>query len=582
MAGNVDARIAALEAELASLRAEVHDRADVVEGPQRRVSRRQMIWQGGAAAAGAAGALIASSTPAGAQAVPSAGDVSFTPTGAIEATDVQGALAEVDAEKAAVTGASFTGSVRALDAGFGLFPMADVRWHGAVGDGTADDTVAIQNAINSVAAFQAGGTVLLPSGRYKFTAELVVPTHVDLWGAGGHGQAPAHKGTVLQAGSASARLVIQGEGGQTGNFLVHGRKIASPENGLVHIDGVERTFTALRIAGSLTDGLVIERSQNCVFTGLWVAHHDRDGMVLDIGAGGNAFLRSEFGGIGRDTVVIRETSGDGPYASPQHNLFLHCIMERGLWDGSAFTGPNNSQLMISAGSRNKFSHCIFSLQSPSSTSGALVLISGGGVVTFDDCNFTGTPTGIWNSGGGVRFTGINWFNLPTAVRWDSGSWGRVLGQFEYGAPVTTRWTGSGNWSNMAFSSSFPFSATVDPAAGYGLRSQVSGEEGVRFQVTRVGEIQVSDGTTYNPKARWRLQADGAGWETPDDVHLNGGSLAIQEIGSTPADPSSGNRAVVYVKGDKLVVAFKDGGTMRYRSMPLTGTSVTWTHSTAAP
>ena len=135
---------------------------------------------------------------------------------------------------------------------------------------------------------------------------------------------------------------------------------------------------------------------------------------------------------------------------------------------------------------------------------------------------------------------------------------------------------------MPFGSRFPFAATVDPAAGYGLRSQVTGEAGMRFQVTRVGEIQVSDGTTYVPKAQWKLQGDGTGWETPDDVHLNGGSLAIQEIGTTPANPPAGNRAVVFVKGDKLVVAFNDAGTMRYRSLPLNGTSVTWTHSTTAP
>lgn len=304
-------------------------------------------------------------------------------------------------------------------------------------------------------------------------------------------------------------------------------------------------------------------------------------MVLDVGAGGNAFLRCEFGAVARDTVVIRETAGTGPYANPQHNLFVHCLMERGTWQGSGFTGPNNSQLNVSNGSKNKFSHCVFSLQSATSTSGALVLITGG-AVTFDDCNFTGTPTGIWNNGGGAHFMGINWFNLPTAVRWDGASWGRILGDFEYGAPVTTRWTGTGNWSNMPFGSRFPFAATVDPAAGYGLRSQVTGEAGMRFQVTRIGEIQVSDGTTYVPKARWKLQADGTGWETPDDVHLNGGSLAIQEIGTTPANPPSGTRAVVYVKGDKLVVAFNDAGTMRYRALPLNGTSVTWTHSTTAP
>lgn len=576
------ARIAALEAELEGLKREVAAEASAPAVEAAPVSRRRVLWSGGAAVAGAAGAMLASPSTAGAQAPPTASQVSFTPAGGVEATDVQAAITEVDAEKAALSGATFSGPVQAVEGRFVLFPTADVRAFGATGNGSTDDTAAIQTAINAVAGYTGGGTVLIPAGRYRFSSEIVVPNGVDLWGGGGHGQAPENQGTVLQAATASARLVIRGEGGQTGNFLVHGRKVASPAKGLVSIDATERAFTALRISHSLTDGLVIERSQNCTFTQLYVYHHDRDGLVLDVGAGGNGFFRSEFGGCGRDSVVIRETAGNGPYVSPQHNLFLHCLMERGLWQGGGWNGPNNSQLNISAGSKNKFSHCIFSLQPDVSTSGSLVLISGG-VATFDDCNFTGSAvTGVFNNGAGAHFMGLNWFNCPTAIRWDGNAWGRVLGSFEYGGAVNTRWTGSGTWSNKSWDSRLPYLASLEPAAQFGLRTHVHGDDGYRFQVSRTGEIQVSDGTTYSPKARWRLQADGSGWETPDDLHLNGGSLAIQEVGTTPPDPPAGNRAVVYVKGDKLVVAFNDAGTMRYRSLALNGTGATWVHSTTAP
>src|SRR5260221_13600380 len=46
----------------------------------------------------------------------------------------------------------------------------NVRAFGAKGDGTTDDTTAIQNAITAAAA--AGGTVYLPFGVYKITAML--------------------------------------------------------------------------------------------------------------------------------------------------------------------------------------------------------------------------------------------------------------------------------------------------------------------------------------------------------------------------------------------------------------------------
>ena len=51
---------------------------------------------------------------------------------------------------------------------------------------------------------------------------------------------------------------------------------------------------------------------------------------------------------------------------------------------------------------------------------------------------------------------------------------------------------------------------------------------------------------------------------------------------TPSDPSSSSEGRIYIKGGKLIVQYNDGGTTRYKSLDLTGTGVTWTHSTTAP
>ena len=45
---------------------------------------------------------------------------------------------------------------------------ADVKEHGAVGDGRADDTAAIQRAVN------VGGAVTFPSGTYRITKTITV------------------------------------------------------------------------------------------------------------------------------------------------------------------------------------------------------------------------------------------------------------------------------------------------------------------------------------------------------------------------------------------------------------------------
>ncbi len=60
----------------------------------------------------------------------------------------------------------------------------NVEWFGAVGDGAADDTGAIQAAINLCSLFD-GGKVYIPTGRYKVTSTMSVLTnHTTIYGDG--------------------------------------------------------------------------------------------------------------------------------------------------------------------------------------------------------------------------------------------------------------------------------------------------------------------------------------------------------------------------------------------------------------
>jgi hypothetical protein len=54
----------------------------------------------------------------------------------------------------------------------------------AVGDGRADDSAAIQEALDAAANKGEGGVVFLPSGRYRITRSLLVPLAVRLYGVG--------------------------------------------------------------------------------------------------------------------------------------------------------------------------------------------------------------------------------------------------------------------------------------------------------------------------------------------------------------------------------------------------------------
>jgi hypothetical protein len=551
-----------------------------------------LLLGGGAAAAGATTALAVagpSPSPAAAQVATTAASVSFAPTGTIRANNVQAALAEVDLEKAPLANASFTGATSFYTAHTQVRPWVDVRAFGAKGDGSADDTNSLVFAI-FIAAAHGGGTVLLPPGRYRFSDELVVPDGVDLWGCGGHQQTGNLSGTVLEAAGAGARLVFQGVGGQSGNFGLDGGHVANPAKGLLFVDAVERIFTALRVSGSATDGVVIERSQNCTFNQFLVGDCVRDGLVLDDGAGNNAFIRCEFSGCGRDNIRIRATDNASvPFGGqPTGNYFMHCISERGRWQNNSWSGPNNSMVNITGGVLNRFSECVFAIMRPNtSASGRLVLISGGNAV-FESCEFSSDfAGGLWNVGAGVEFHGVNYFKCSnTAIQWDNffaNAWGRVFGRLDFAATVATRWSGTGDHRRLAFETDRPHFLRVEEDASFALRTQLADEDdGFRFQVTTEGELQVNNGSSYTPMATWRLQPDGTGWETPNDVHINGGSLALQEIAATPAVPSVGNRAAMYVRNNRLVVAFNDGGTMRYKSLLLSGQGAVWTDSTTPP
>jgi hypothetical protein len=80
----------------------------------------------------------------------------------------------------------FSGSVlirRRLQADDSIFrgPKIDVRSYGAVGDGTQDDTVAIQTAITAAHAGKKS-IVYLPPGNYKITDTLSIPSGTGITG----------------------------------------------------------------------------------------------------------------------------------------------------------------------------------------------------------------------------------------------------------------------------------------------------------------------------------------------------------------------------------------------------------------
>jgi hypothetical protein len=62
-----------------------------------------------------------------------------------------------------------------------------------------------------------------------------------------------------------------------------------------------------------------------------------------------------------------------------------------------------------------------------------------------------------------------------------------------------------------------------------------------------------------------------------------GTLALQEQASTPTNPTSGVQTLVYMKANKLVLAFNNGGTMAYFYLDLTqAATAAWTNNGTTP
>lgn len=57
---------------------------------------------------------------------------------------------------------------------------------------------------------------------------------------------------------------------------------------------------------------------------------------------------------------------------------------------------------------------------------------------------------------------------------------------------------------------------------------------------------------------------------------------LDAVNTTPASPPPTDEANMYVRNNNFVIQFNDGGTVRYKYLDLTGTGVTWVHSTTAP
>ena len=142
-----------------------------------------------------------------------------------------------------------------------------VKDFGATGNGSNDDTTAIQNCVNAVAALPYGGAVYFPVGNYKITSNITIA-----W---------------------PKLVVLQGAGSKLVNILDYRTSVGT--NGAITYDASSHAGGDDAYMSTWTGGFTLTNSINqTVVTGL---------VITAMGTGKGLYLNGVVGGVIRDVAV---------------------------------------------------------------------------------------------------------------------------------------------------------------------------------------------------------------------------------------------------------------------------------------
>jgi hypothetical protein len=378
----------------------------------------------------------------------------------------------------------------------------DVRDYGATGDGVADETTNIKNALADCAA-KGGGEVHFPVGTYRIAEAIVVPNSVSIWGVGG-GWAKLIGSTTpmttFRCTTAVAKFIVQGSGGLFGNFSIDGCNVANGP--LLHRNNVaaKRVFMSIFMARSKVEAWRIDYAQNDVHIDMHMHWNDGIGLILDKGAGGLSFYGCEFAGCANWHLVVDETAGDGPYSAPSHNTFDHCLFEISNDQGSVSTVQGC--IWIKTGKRTVFRDCaanpliapvvgVIKVDGTGMGSDPIVVLDG-----FWLASAAAGATGLIQEAGSITLMGNTEFTgFLNAWRFNGGT-ATVDGSLTY-TGVTNRWdpASTGDYrQNIIANHHRPIGVKTEVNDYYAFRTSQYGDTGSRLDIGIGGVLNFGSGT----------------------------------------------------------------------------------------
>lgn len=396
--------------------------------------------------------------------------------------------------------------------------------YGAVGNGTTDDTTALQAAID--AAYAAGGGIVNiahpTASVYRITGPITVKENVSLRGAGS--SVLGLGASTIKLDSATAQVRIgngSARGGGSGFFTVNGNNTGDP-TGAVKIVAVQQVIEQISVTEAAGVGVYVYASQNCILHSVDVNSSGTDNMVIDGGTGGMVFLRCELtSAAGYGLKSTDSAPGGHPtfgyQYGPAHNEWLHCIVENYQTTGG------NALVLIESGTRQTFRQCGFSNSSDDTlSSGYLVKITNDNFPTtvatkveFDSCNFHGGNVKKYPifyvkgtnaiTRNVLTLSGSTWYQFSTAVYvTDGATEGHLHGDFAF-TTVTAEYSalGAGSWFFWRKEESTGVFVRMPDASGawagtYPLMVAKSTDAGARMIMDNTGGIYYCTGANFTP------------------------------------------------------------------------------------
>lgn len=181
--------------------------------------------------------------------------------------------------------------------------ILNVSWFGAKGNGSADDTAAIQRTIEAANA-EGGGVIFLPKGNYLITAALRFYSHTVIKGAGVVSTQLINTGTDYCFKPADAGQVTRNV-----------------------------SFTQFRITGNPSNagGILVQNCYNCLFQSLELTRVPKIGIKLYgtvSGCNWNNIIQCHFISDPTSSHAIHISENNRAY-SPNANKIHQCIIAGG-------------------------------------------------------------------------------------------------------------------------------------------------------------------------------------------------------------------------------------------------------------